>query len=169
MEKLTSVFCHPLFVGSTAFLAGWFLKRLCSPPPKSIDHCELRLSCKEDLERYLALLAPLGVKHIMSVKEGLCLGVGVKVPDLWLVAQGYPAEPVHIAFPAINRRKVDEWYDNALKLGFIDNGPPGLRKIYHPHYYGAFVLDPINKHNLEAVCHYPPIPFQWSGRKDKRE
>ena len=31
---------------------------------------------------------------------------------------------------------------------------PGLRELYHPHYYGAFVLDP-DGNNLEAVCHLP--------------
>jgi hypothetical protein len=30
----------------------------------------------------------------------------------------------------------------------------GLREIYHPTYYGAFVLDP-NGDNVEAVCHTP--------------
>ena len=36
--------------------------------------------------------------------------------------------------------------------GGRDNGAPGLRPEYHPHYYGAFVLDP-DRHNIEAVCH----------------
>ena len=35
-----------------------------------------------------------------------------------------------------------------------DNGAPGLREIYHPTYYGAFVLDP-DGNNVEAVCHSP--------------
>lgn len=26
--------------------------------------------------------------------------------------------------------------------GGKDNGPPGIRAIYHPNYYGAFVFDP---------------------------
>jgi hypothetical protein len=29
-----------------------------------------------------------------------------------------------------------------------------VRAHYHPHYYGAFVLDPEG-HNIEAVCHKP--------------
>ena len=37
-------------------------------------------------------------------------------------------------------------------LGFRDEGGPGERPIYHPGYYGAFVLDP-DGHNIEAVCH----------------
>jgi len=31
---------------------------------------------------------------------------------------------------------------------------PGLRELYHPSYYGAFVFDPDNN-NIEAVCHKP--------------
>jgi hypothetical protein len=30
--------------------------------------------------------------------------------------------------------------------------PPAPRPIYHPQYYGAFVLDP-DGNNAEAVCH----------------
>jgi hypothetical protein len=29
-----------------------------------------------------------------------------------------------------------------------------VREIYHPNYYGAFVLDP-DGNNVEAVCHKP--------------
>jgi hypothetical protein len=29
-----------------------------------------------------------------------------------------------------------------------------VREIYHPDYYGAFVLDP-DGNNVEAVCHTP--------------
>ena len=35
-----------------------------------------------------------------------------------------------------------------------NNGGPGTREIYHPTYYGAFVLDP-DGNNVEAVCHSP--------------
>jgi hypothetical protein len=34
----------------------------------------------------------------------------------------------------------------------FDNGAPGPRPIYHPGYYGAFVLDP-DGNDAEAVCH----------------
>ena len=42
-----------------------------------------------------------------------------------------------------------------LEAGGRDNGPPGLREIYHPNYYGAFVFDP-DGNNVEAVCHRAP-------------
>jgi hypothetical protein len=40
------------------------------------------------------------------------------------------------------------------RAGGSDNGGPEIRGIYHPSYYGAFVLDPDGD-NLEAVCHRP--------------
>ena len=39
--------------------------------------------------------------------------------------------------------------------GAVDNGGPGLRADYHPHYYSAFVLDPEGN-NIEVVCHEDP-------------
>ncbi|MCP4981468.1 MAG: VOC family protein, partial [Gammaproteobacteria bacterium] len=47
---------------------------------------------------------------------------------------------------------VDRFYQQGIEAGGQDNGTPGIRKIYHPHYYGAFLLDP-DGHNIEAVCH----------------
>jgi catechol 2,3-dioxygenase-like lactoylglutathione lyase family enzyme len=40
----------------------------------------------------------------------------------------------------------------ALAAGYEDNGGPGERPVYHPGYYGAFVLDP-DGHNVEVVNH----------------
>ena len=40
----------------------------------------------------------------------------------------------------------------ALAAGYEDHGAPGERAVYHPGYYGAFVLDP-DGHNVEVVNH----------------
>jgi catechol 2,3-dioxygenase-like lactoylglutathione lyase family enzyme len=40
----------------------------------------------------------------------------------------------------------------ALAAGCEDHGRPGERTVYHPGYYGAFVLDP-DGHNIEVVNH----------------
>jgi catechol 2,3-dioxygenase-like lactoylglutathione lyase family enzyme len=61
---------------------------------------------------------------------------------------------VHVAFTAPDRATVDAFYKAALAAGATDNGPPGVREIYHPNYYGAFVLDP-DGNNIEACCHLP--------------
>jgi len=47
---------------------------------------------------------------------------------------------------------VREFHRVALAAGCRDNGAPGERPIYHPGYYGAYVLDP-DGNNIEAVNH----------------
>ena len=58
------------------------------------------------------------------------------------------------AFLADTREVVDHAHAVALAHGGSDEGAPGLRPEYHPHYYGAFILDPEGN-NIEAVCHQP--------------
>lgn len=100
---------------------------------------------------YAAALAPIGYELIMEVAGWAGFGANGK-PDFWLQG-GKPTSPaVHIAFTSDTRSKVHDFYQAALKAGGRDNGPPGIREIYHPHYYGAFVLDP-DGHNIEVVCH----------------
>jgi hypothetical protein len=38
----------------------------------------------------------------------------------------------------------------ALAAGYEDHGGPGERAVYHPGYYGAFVLDPDGSCNLSS-------------------
>jgi catechol 2,3-dioxygenase-like lactoylglutathione lyase family enzyme len=77
-------------------------------------------------------------------------------PDFW-VAQGAPNRPpLHVAFRVDTRALVDAFYAAALSAGGRDNGAPGPRPHYHPHYYCAFLLD-FDGHNIEVVCH-EPIP-----------
>ena len=59
---------------------------------------------------------------------------------------------MHVAFRVEDRETVDAFHAAALAAGANDNGGPGVREIYHPSYYGAFVLDP-DGNNIEAVCH----------------
>lgn len=76
-------------------------------------------------------------------------------PEFWIgPIEGKPAHPpMHICFVAESRDQVDEFYKVATEtLGATCNGAPGIREIYHPDYYGAFVYDP-DEHNIEAACH----------------
>ncbi len=77
-------------------------------------------------------------------------------PQFWFGAFGPPPGPIHIAFAAANREQVRQFHAAALAAGGKDNGAPGLRPQYHPHYYGAFVIGP-DGHNIEAVCHDPEL------------
>jgi catechol 2,3-dioxygenase-like lactoylglutathione lyase family enzyme len=61
-------------------------------------------------------------------------------------------EHVHLAFPASDDATVDAFHRAALAAGCRDNGGPGERAVYHPGYYGAFVIDPAG-HNVEVVNH----------------
>jgi catechol 2,3-dioxygenase-like lactoylglutathione lyase family enzyme len=61
-------------------------------------------------------------------------------------------EHVHLAFAADTDTTVRAFQAAALAAGYEDHGIPGERAIYHPGYYGAFVLDP-DGHNVEVVNH----------------
>ena len=102
---------------------------------------------------YTQCLAPLDITLIMEIEGWAGFGKKGK-PDFWLSPHGEPNKSMHIAFRADNRQAVDAFYAAAIAAGGKDNGPPGLREIYHPNYYGAFVIDP-DGHNIEAVCHKP--------------
>lgn len=73
---------------------------------------------------------------------------------LWIIEVREPASPRHVAFAAPDRDAVAAFHRAALAAGGHDNGAPGLRPMYHEHYFGAFVLDP-DGNNVEAVCHTP--------------
>lgn len=78
-------------------------------------------------------------------------GTGQK-PTFWLAEVKESASPRHVAFIATDRAAVDAFYGAGLEAGGRDNGKPGERPIYHPGYYGAFLLDP-DGNNVEAVHH----------------
>jgi catechol 2,3-dioxygenase-like lactoylglutathione lyase family enzyme len=121
-----------------------------------IDHISLRVT---DFQRakafYAKALAPLGYTVLMEFPEApdvAGLGAGGK-PDLW-ITQVPSTTTVHIAFLAKDRATVDAFHAAAIAAGGTDFGAPGPRPIYHPGYYGAFVLDP-DGHNIEACVHKP--------------
>jgi catechol 2,3-dioxygenase-like lactoylglutathione lyase family enzyme len=104
---------------------------------------------------YEKALAPLGLKLLMEPAPGVGgFGNGQK-PFFWIGQRDRgPQTGVHVAFAVEDREAVDAFHSAALDAGGTDNGGPGLREIYHPSYYGAFVLDP-DGNNVEAVCHKP--------------
>jgi len=102
---------------------------------------------------YRRALAPLGWNLLEEVQGWAAFGPP-RQPVFWFRQASPPTGPIHIAFLAPDRAAVDAFYGAALAAGAKDNGPPGLRAVYHPNYYGAFVLDP-DGHNVEAVCHRP--------------
>lgn len=117
-----------------------------------IDHIGLAVSNYDNSKQfYIACLAPLDIQLIMEVQGWAGFGRNGKA-EFWFGKHGTPQSPMHIAFSAPSHREVDLFYEAAIEAGAKDNGPPGIREIYHPDYYGAFVIDP-DGHNVEAVCH----------------
>ena len=116
-----------------------------------IDHMGILVS---DLDAsvafYTRALAPLGYEVVMRFPQFVGFGVAGK-PDFW-IGTGAPTDKLHIAFRARGRAEVRAFYEAAIAAGGKDNGPPGIRELYHPNYYGAFVFDG-DGHNIEAVCH----------------
>jgi len=103
---------------------------------------------------YLGALEPLGIKPVMEF-DGVACGFGdADKPYFWISQRPIPTPSAHVAFAAPDHATVDAFHAAALAAGGRDNGAPGPRE-YHPHYYGAFVLDP-DGNNVEAVCHRPP-------------
>ncbi len=130
-----------------------------------LDHVSLGVS---DLERsrrfYDAALRPLGLVRIADFEErgsdygqlpGM-LGVEFTITRELRVV---PAAGAHLCLRAPDRVAVRGFHAAALAQGGLDDGAPGLRRIYHPDYFAAFVLDP-DGHRIEAVCHAPQAPSQ---------
>ena len=124
-----------------------------------LDHIGLTVA---DLNRskafFTAALAPLSLALLVEVTaeqsgKHAHFGFGSGGKAFFWIGDGAPASgALHVAFSAATRRAVDAFHHAALAAGGKDNGAPGLRPYYHPHYYGAFVLDP-DGNNIEAVCH----------------
>jgi catechol 2,3-dioxygenase-like lactoylglutathione lyase family enzyme len=68
------------------------------------------------------------------------------------VVAGEPTQNVHFAFETDANATVDAFHRELTGAGYRDNGAPYERPQYHPHYYGAFVLDP-DGNNVEIVNH----------------
>lgn len=75
-------------------------------------------------------------------------------PAFWVIEAKVHYTPRHVAFSAPNRAAVEAFHQQGLAHGGKDNGAPGLRPLYHEHYFGAFLIDP-DGNNVEAVCHTP--------------
>ena len=120
-----------------------------------LDHVGLDVSDYQASKAfYEQALAPLGIRLIMEPVRGVG-GFGADFQFFWIgQRERGPDSGTHVAFTAENREAVDAFHAAALAAGGTDNGGPGPREIYHPAYYGAFVLDP-DGNNVEAVCHKP--------------
>lgn len=119
-----------------------------------------------DLDRairfYDAALATLGHARIDdydSDNRSAAWGRDDPGPHLWVTLpfDGAPAtvgNGTMVSFLATSRAVVDAFHAAALAHGGIDEGAPGLRPQYGPHFYAAYVRDP-DGNKLNAVCYLP--------------
>jgi catechol 2,3-dioxygenase-like lactoylglutathione lyase family enzyme len=116
------------------------------------DHVGLKVADYEQSKKfYEVALAPLGVTLLLEPAARYA-GFGIGQPTLWIQEhRAVRRDGLHIAFTAEDRAAVDAFHTAALAVGGVDNGRPGVREIYHPNYYSAYVLDP-DGNNIEAVC-----------------
>jgi catechol 2,3-dioxygenase-like lactoylglutathione lyase family enzyme len=122
-----------------------------------LDHIGLEVTDQQRSKAfYRAALAPIGIDVIMEFDVAVGFGSETEQgpkPYFWIQERGRPAvHGAHVAFAAGTTEEVDAFHAAALAAGGEDNGAPGPRPIYHPGYYGAFVLDP-DGNNVECVCH----------------
>lgn len=124
-----------------------------------IDHITLHVAdMGQAREFYTVVLATLGYRCVFEGEDEGIRVMGFSAEghlDTWFTDEKPVSGPCHLAWNAAERAQVDAFYKAALAAGAQDNGPPGLRDEYHPHYYGAFVIDP-DGNNIEAVCHEAP-------------
>lgn len=64
----------------------------------------------------------------------------------------HPGNGQMVAFMAQDRSTVQIVHAVALEHGGADEGAPGLRPEYHPHYFGAYFRD-LDGNKLCVACH----------------
>jgi catechol 2,3-dioxygenase-like lactoylglutathione lyase family enzyme len=123
-----------------------------SVPDGIIDHLWLRVHDSQASRRFYMTVAPqAGLRLAHDASDHVQLS-GADFSFSLVRDQGPLTEHVHLAFPADADATVRAFHATALAAGYADHGTPGERAVYHPGYYGAFVLDP-DGHNVEVVNH----------------
>jgi catechol 2,3-dioxygenase-like lactoylglutathione lyase family enzyme len=115
----------------------------------NVDHLWIRVADRDAATRFYELAAPHGGFRLTHVVEDRAHFAGDS--GSFSLVEGEPTEHLHMAFPG-DDAAVDAFHRALTGAGYRDNGAPGERPVYHPGYYGAFVLDP-DGNNVEAVCH----------------
>ena len=103
---------------------------------------------------YDAALEPLGYECLRAARSLLGFGYGRDNIALWVVQAERPVPAdeksgLHFCFTAPDAAAVDAFHAAAIAAGGHDNGAPGLRPIYGPDYYAAFIIDP-DGYRIEA-------------------
>jgi catechol 2,3-dioxygenase-like lactoylglutathione lyase family enzyme len=129
-----------------------------------IDHTSFTVTnYAQSLDFYDKTLSLLGYDRLVTIDVPEWQGAGYGVqgntrPSFWISACGDESEDIgrarglHISFIAPTIEAVQKWHQACLDNGGTSNGDPGPRPLYHPGYYGAFIIDP-NGWRIEACLH----------------
>jgi catechol 2,3-dioxygenase-like lactoylglutathione lyase family enzyme len=120
----------------------------------TIDHLWIRVADLAAAKRFYETIAPLAGFSLRADRPSWA-NFGTGNGSFAVVDDGPPTENVHLAFPGATDAAVDAYHSAAVAAGYLDNGPPGERPVYHRGYYAAFVLDP-DGNNVEVVNHRRP-------------
>lgn len=125
------------------------------------DHLSITTTDLDRAQRfYDAVLGALGIPRVNRRERSV--GYGERhgtdgAPcylSVYLSTEKLVADNRHWCFRAPSRAAVRAFHEAALADGGRDDGPPGLRDIYGPDYYAAFVRDP-DGNRIEAVTRRP--------------
>jgi catechol 2,3-dioxygenase-like lactoylglutathione lyase family enzyme len=132
----------------------------------ALDHIGIGVrDLKTARKFYAAALGAIGMKINMDVGEAF--GIGSRTEKIfWLGRDRRAAGGNHIALRVDHREEVDAFHAAAMAAGGKDNGKPGPRPHYGPHYYAAFVKD-REGNNIEVVC-YARSAKRAARRKRRR-
>jgi catechol 2,3-dioxygenase-like lactoylglutathione lyase family enzyme len=120
---------------------------------------------------YDSVLGALGYKRVMEFMP-YGIGYGESTPVFWvqLPHDRNPASVgngVHVGFIGRSKAVIEMFHRAALEAGGADEGAPGARPDYGPHYFGAFVRD-LDGNKLEAVL-VAAAPAKRAGRAAKKK
>lgn len=123
-----------------------------------IDHLSITVT---DLDRaqafYDAALGALGYPRVNRRERAIGYGERggpLSYISVYLSSGTMVPDNRHWCFRAPSRAAVRAFHAAALANGGRDDGPPGIREIYSPTYYAAFVLDP-DGNRIEAMTRRP--------------
>jgi catechol 2,3-dioxygenase-like lactoylglutathione lyase family enzyme len=109
---------------------------------------------------YAVVLEPLGIGLHSKFEGGVAFAPlsfeGVEPPFVVMhPIDGMPGSAgngTQVSFSAPSRWAVNEFHKKALSAGATSQGSPGIRKHYHPNFFGAYVRD-LDGNKICAVCH----------------
>lgn len=119
-------------------------------PAGTFDHLWIRVSDVDAARRFYDIAAPFGGFRLTHDSPEWAQFSNASTS--FSVLSGTPTENLHMAFGTDDNAAVDAFHRALTEAGYRDHGAPGERPVYHPGYYGAYVLDP-DGNNIELVNH----------------